>query len=52
MEINNVVEEFKKIDNYNYSVSKNGSVRNDKTNRILKPNKDTCGYYIVGLCKD
>ena len=44
--------DWKQIDGYdNYSVSINGEVRNDKTERILKPGKDTSGYYIVKLCK-
>jgi hypothetical protein len=46
--------DWKKIDGYdNYSVSINGEVRNDKTERILKSrlNKST-GYYQVILCKN
>jgi hypothetical protein len=43
---------WKKIDEYeNYSVSINGEVRNDKTERILKQ-KNHKGYYRVGLCKN
>jgi hypothetical protein len=38
--------EWKKIDGYNYSISKNGEVRNDKTNKILKPRLDTYIYYV------
>lgn len=37
-------EEWKQISGYHYSVSNFGSIRNDKTNKILKPmksNKDT-----------
>jgi len=58
MEINNIVEqivieEFKKIDGYeNYSVSKNGNVRNDKTKLILKPWGNKNGYPRVELFKD
>lgn len=33
----------------NYSVSRNGEVRNDKTGRILKPHKGTSGYYQIML---
>jgi hypothetical protein len=46
------MEEFKKIANYNYSVSNMGNVRNDKTNRILKPGIDGNGYYYVILYKN
>ena len=52
MQINNDEEIFEKIAGYNYSVSKNGNVRNDTTNRILKPRNNTNGYHIVGLLKD
>ena len=42
--------EFRKIVNYeNYSVSNMGTIRNDKTNRILQPQIDTKGYYCVIL---
>ena len=45
-------ESWKTIRDYeNYSVSSFGNVRNDKTDRILKPRKDTGGYYKVDLCK-
>ena len=47
------MEEFKKIDEYeNYEISNKGNVRNTKTNRILKPRKNTEGYYIVDLYKN
>ena len=46
-------EEFKKIEEYeNYEISNMGNVRNTKTNRILKPRKNSDGYYIVNLYKD
>lgn len=41
--------EWKKINNYNYSVSNKGQVRNDKTNLILKQNISTSGYLFVQL---
>jgi hypothetical protein len=44
--------DWKKIDGYdNYYVSINGEIRNDTTERILKPNK-VKGYYFVGLSKN
>ena len=47
------MEEFRKIANYeNYSVSNFGKVRNDITNKILKPGINTNGYYKVILCKN
>ena len=36
----------------NYSVSSFGRVRNDKFNKIMKPSKNSEGYYVVGLCKN
>ena len=46
-------EEFKKIEEYdNYEISNLGNVRNFDTGRILKPRKNTDGYYYVGLYKD
>jgi hypothetical protein len=51
--IRNKMCEYKKIEGYdNYSVSNHGNVRNDKTNRILKPGKDKMGYHKVSLCKN
>ena len=45
--------EWRKIDGYeNYSISKNGEVRNDKTGRIRKPTLGNHGYYILSLCKN
>lgn len=42
--------EWKKVrERENYSVSTEGTVRNDKTGRILKPHKGTAGYYQVML---
>ena len=44
------MKEWKKIEDFeNYSVSKNGEVRNDKTGRILKKCKDSNGYEVVNL---
>ena len=46
-------ESWKKIKDYeNYSVSSFGRVRNDKTDRILKPTKNAGGYYHVSLYKN
>ena len=50
MELINSVERWKVIANYdNYSISSFGRVRNDKTNRILKPGTDGSGYYYVNF---
>jgi len=47
------MEHFRKIKGYpNYSVSDYGRIRNDKTGRILKPQKNTCGYLQVDLHKN
>ena len=46
------MEIFRKIQNYNYSISNMGNVRNDRTNRILQPGIDTNGYYQVNLYKN
>ena len=40
------MEEFRKIQNYNYSVSNMGNVRNSD-NLILKTRVGNHGYYIV-----
>jgi hypothetical protein len=41
---------WKKIKNKeNYSVNEKGQIKNDKTNRILKPHKGTSGYYQIML---
>lgn len=44
-------EQWKKIYDYNYSVSTYGRVRNDNTLLLLKPSL-TCGYYKVRLSKN
>lgn len=44
-------EKWKQIYNFNYSISSEGRVRNDKTFLLLKPNL-TCGYYKVRLSHD
>jgi len=47
------MESWKRIKNYeDYSVSNYGRIRNDKTGRILKPGKNSCGYFLVVLCKN
>jgi hypothetical protein len=44
------VEEFRRIGGYdNYSVSNLGNVRNDRTNRILRPGLSSVGYLTVVL---
>lgn len=47
-----VAEEFREIEDFNFSISNLGRVRNDKTRKIRKPSKDTNGYFIVTLLKD
>jgi hypothetical protein len=44
-------EEWRKVENYNYSVSSFGRVRNDTTLLILTPSL-TCGYQKVRLSKE
>ena len=44
-------EQWKKIYDYNYSISTYGRVRNDNTLLLLKPSL-VCGYYKVRLSKD
>ena len=45
--------EWKKVDEYeNYSVSSDGTVRNDKTGRILKKCRNKNGYEEVNLYKN
>ena len=44
-------EQWKKIYDYNYSISTYGKVRNDNTLLLLKPSL-ACGYYKVRLSKD
>ena len=44
--------EWKKIQyNNNYSINRNGDVRNDKTSRIIKQFRHNEGYTLVTLCK-
>ena len=45
-------EEYRKIQNYNYSISNLGNVRNDKSNRILKQFINPNGYKVVIIYKD
>ena len=46
-------ELFKSIDGYdNYSISNFGNVKNNKTNRILKPGNHKQGYKQINLCKN
>ncbi len=48
-----MAEEFRIIKGFeNYSISNLGIVRNNATDRILKPGIDGRGYYYVNLCKD
>jgi hypothetical protein len=48
-----MVEEYRNIKDFpNYSVSNFGNIINNKTNRILKPQLGTHGYYQVKFCKD
>ena len=50
------MEQWKQIviddEEYNYSISNEGNVRNDKTGRILKKQKDKNGYELVNLYKN
>ena len=47
------MDEWKKIKDFeNYSVSRNGKVRNDKTRRILKKQHDKKGYERINLWKN
>ena len=47
------MEEYKIIKDFeNYSVSNLGRLRNNKTDKILKPQLNTHGYYFVTLCSD
>ena len=45
------MEEFRKIENYNYSISNHGNVQNDTTKQILKNFINGPGYYQVILNK-
>ncbi len=47
------MEEYKIIEGFeNYSVSKYGNVKNNKTGKIIKPILNHNGYYRVGLWKN
>ena len=47
------MEEFRQIKDFeNYEISNRGNVKNVKTNKILKNNIGSRGYYKVNLCKD
>ena len=49
----NIIEAFVPLIEYpNYAVSNYGNVKNRITGRILKPGKDSGGYFIVHLMKD
>ena len=51
--INQNDEQWRMIDGYgNYSVSSFGRVKNTTTSRILKPGRDTDGYYKINLSKN
>ena len=41
------MEEFRKIANYNYSISNYGNVRNDTTKQLKKNFINDSGYYQV-----
>ena len=41
--------EWKRIGNFDYEISQEGTVRNLKTNKILTNSIDGAGYYTVGL---
>ena len=46
-------ETFRIIKDFeNYSISNLGRLRNNKTDKILKPQLNTHGYYFVTLCSD
>lgn len=46
------MEEWKLIEQYDYSISSFGRVRNNRTGRILKGNSNTFGYLQVDLYKE
>ena len=47
------MEQYRIIKGFeNYSVSNLGNIKNNKTDRILKPQINTHGYYQVCLCQD
>lgn len=42
-----------KIKNYeNYTINQLGQVYNEKTQKLLKNTKNTCGYHVIGLYND
>ena len=46
-------EFFLPIKNYEkYSISNHGNIKNNKTNRILKPSTNPQGYKLINLCKN
>jgi len=48
-----MIEEWKIIgENNNYAVSNTGKIKNVKTDRILRPVKNTFGYMQIGLNKN
>jgi hypothetical protein len=47
-----IIETWKKIEGYEYSVSDLGRIRNDKTDKILKQNPNSVGYYMINLRKN
>ena len=47
------IEQWRLIDGYdNYEISSHGRVRNNKTGRIMKIQKDIKGYQLIGLFKE
>ena len=47
------IEKFRLVDGYdNYDVSSHGRIRNNITNKILRPTKDKDGYYTIDLRKN
>tara|TARA_R110001632_G_scaffold221925_1_gene352767 strand:- start:17 stop:499 length:483 start_codon:yes stop_codon:yes gene_type:complete len=43
---------FYDIKDYNYQINKNGEVKNKKTNKLLKPQLYSCGYYYISLSQN
>ena len=43
--------DWKKIEDYDYSINQNGEIRNNKTGNIIKPRLSKNTYYIVNLRK-
>lgn len=41
--------EYRKVDGFPYSVTRDGVVRNDRTGRVRKPSVSNSGYYCVKL---